>query len=90
MGIVRSGEDVNGEIVFHCYFYHYLLRYIEEDVLPLWTVGFFSHCFSVLSVREAKYHIVPFLSECNTNSDRKAQMYLRTAWAVLLFFIDKN
>ena len=67
-----------------------LLWYIEEDVLSLGTVGFFSHNLSVLSVREAKYHIVPFLSECNTNSDRKAQMYLRTAQAVLPSFIDKN
>lgn len=66
-----------------------LLWYIE-DVLSLWTVGFFSHYLSVLSVREAKYPIVPFLSESNTNSDRKAQMYLRTAWAVLPSFIDKN
>lgn len=45
-----------------------LLQYIEEDVLSLWTVGFFSHYLSVLSVGEAKYPIVQLLSECNTNS----------------------
>lgn len=37
-----------------------LLQYIEEDVLSPWTVGFFSHYLSVLSVREAKYPIVQF------------------------------
>lgn len=67
-----------------------LLWYIKDDISPLWTVCFFFHYFSMLSVRGAKYHIVPFLSERNTNSDRKAQMYLRTAWAVLPSFIDKN
>lgn len=58
-----------------------VLWYIEEDVLAVWTVGFFFHYLSVLSAREAKYHIVPFLSECNPDSDRKA---------VLPSFIDKN
>jgi len=67
-----------------------LLWYIEEDVLSLWTVGFFSHYLPMLSAKEAKYHIVPFFSECNTNSSSKPQMYLRTAWAVLPSFTDKN
>lgn len=50
-----------------------LLWYIEE-VFSLWAVSFFSHYLSVLGVREAKYHIVPVLSEYSVNSDRKAQM----------------